>query len=305
MSQYETREPTYQTCPSTPAVETIIKARPRNIDGFTVARVLPAPNRRHVGPFLFFDHMGPVDIPPGKALDVRPHPHINLATVTYLLEGEIEHRDSLGTSETIRPGAINWMTAGRGIVHSERTPQALRHKGSRLHGLQLWVALPREFEEVEPSFRHYDATELPRVDVNRVRLVVLAGSAYGVTSPIVTHSAVLFVEAHLPPGSSLTLPQAAELGAYVIDGTVRCGEERASAGQLLVLAPGSAGVLHAEETTRIALIGGDPPDGPRHMWWNFVSSSAERIEQAKQDWKNGRFPEVPGDEEFITLPGGD
>ena len=303
MSQFETIDPTCQTCPSTPGIETIIKARPRNIDGFTVARVLPAPNRRHVGPFLFFDHIGPVDIPPGKALDVRPHPHINLATVTYLLEGEIEHRDSLGTAETIRPGAINWMTAGRGIVHSERTPQALRQAGSRLHGLQLWVALPIDDEEVEPSFHHYAAQDLPLVELDGVRLRVLAGSAYGAISPIETYSTVLFVEAHLSPGSSLTMPQAAELGAYVIDGTVRCGEERASAGQLLVFAPGSAGVLHAEETTRIALIGGDPPDGPRHMWWNFVSSSAKRIEQAKQDWQNGRFAEVAGDDEFIPLPG--
>lgn len=302
MSQYKTSEPTCRRCPSTPTVDTIIKARPRNIDGFTVARVLPAPHRRHVGPFLFFDHIGPLDVAPGKALDVRPHPHINLATVTYLLEGEIEHRDSLGTVETIRPGAVNWMTAGRGIVHSERTPQALREHGSRLHGLQFWVALPREFEEVEPSFRHYDATELPVVELQGVRLVVLAGSAYGATSPIQTYSPVLFIEAHLRPGSDLTLPSAAELGAYIIDGSVRFGEERAGAGQLLVFAPGASGTLHTEESTRVVLIGGDPPDGPRHMWWNFISSSEKRVEQAKQDWKAGRFPEVPGDKEFVPLP---
>jgi redox-sensitive bicupin YhaK (pirin superfamily) len=285
------------------AVEKIIDARPRKIDGFTVGRVLPAAARRQVGPFVFFDHMGPATLAPGHGMDVRPHPHINLATITYLYEGEVVHRDSLGSEQTIRPGAVNWMTAGRGIAHSERTPPEARRAGSRLHGLQLWVALPRAHEEIEPEFDHYPAGALPAVDAGGgVRARVLAGTAFGVTSPVRTRSPLVYLEAELSPGARLEIPPAPERAAYVVAGALVCGDERAAAGRMLVFARGSA-VVRAEVATRLVVIGGEPLDGPRHIWWNFVSSSKERIEQAKRDWREGRFPKIPGDDrEFIPLP---
>jgi redox-sensitive bicupin YhaK (pirin superfamily) len=291
------------TSTSTRAIDRIIDAQPRAIDGIPVGRVLPSATRELVGPFMFFDHLGPGELAPGAAIDVRPHPHINLATVTYLFEGELVHRDSLGSDQTIRPGAVNWMTAGRGIVHSERTPQALRRGGSRIHGLQLWVALPKDLEETEPSFRHYAAESLPSISRGGVNVRVLAGAAYGVTSPVETFSPLFYVEAFMPKGTRLTLPQAQERAAYVVEGAVACDTQRAEAGRMLVFRPGSAPVLHAESTVRVALIGGAPMDGPRQIWWNFASSSKERIEVAKRDWREGRFPKVPGDEtELIPLP---
>lgn len=287
------------------AVAAIVDARPRQLDAITVGRVLPSVALRHVGPFVFFDHIGPAELAPGAAIDVRPHPHINLATVTYLFEGEIMHRDSLGSAQVIRPGAINWMTAGRGIVHSERTPEGLRQAGSRLHGLQLWVALPVAHEEVEPDFCHYPAEALPSVTVGGVRLRVLAGAAYGVASPVRTLSPLFYVEAVMPAGSSLEVLPGEERAAYVVEGAVACGGERAGPGRMLIFAPGSAPVLSAEAAAHVVLIGGAALDGPRHLWWNFVSSSPERIERAKRDWQGRRFAIVPGDEdEFIPLPEG-
>jgi redox-sensitive bicupin YhaK (pirin superfamily) len=257
-----------------------------------------------VGPFTFFDHMGVAVFAPGQGIDVRPHPHIGLATVTYLFEGELLHRDSLGSVQPIRPGDVNWMTAGSGIVHSERTAPEQRKQGSRLHGLQLWVALPLEQEETAPSFRHYPGSSLPERDDAGVRLRVLAGSAYQMTSPVETLSPLFYVDAAMSPGGELTLPTGYEERAvYVVDGTLSCGAERAEAGRMLVFAKEANVTLRAERSTRIVLLGGAALEGKRTIEWNFVSSSKERLERAKQDWKEGRFPSVPGDDlEHSPLP---
>lgn len=285
-------------------VDTVIDARPRDLGGFEVRRVLPSAARRRVGPFTFFDEMGAAVFAPGQGIDVRPHPHIGLATVTYLFEGEILHRDSLGSRQPIRPGDINWMTAGRGIVHSERTAAEHREAGSRLHGLQLWVALPVEHEETEPSFRHYPGETLPEREQGGVRLRVLAGSAYGLTSPVATLSPLFYVDATMEAGSELPLPtEHPERAVYVVDGALRCGAEVVTPGRMLVFAKEAKVVLRAERATRVALLGGAPLDGERYIDWNFVSSSRERLQQARRDWKEGRFPKVPDDEvEFIPLP---
>lgn len=287
-----------------PMIETVIEGRSRDLGGFTVRRVLPSSARRLVGPFIFFDHMGPVNFSPGQGIDVRPHPHINLATVTYLFEGEIVHRDSLGSHQTIRPGEINWMTAGRGIVHSERTGADLRAKGSPLHGLQLWVALPKVSEEVEPEFHHHSQDSLPELSVQGVPLRVLAGSAYGVTSPVKTFSSLFYAEALLPQGFSIPLPmEHEERAVYLVEGRLTCDHLSLEAGRMIVITPHSSPILRAERNSRAVILGGAPLDGERHIWWNFVSSSRERIEEAKNEWQNGKFPKVPGDEiEFIPLP---
>jgi hypothetical protein len=282
---------------------TIIEARTRDLGGLSVGRVLPSAQRKLVGPFIFFDHFGPVAFEPGQGIDVRPHPHINLATVTYLFEGEIVHRDSLGSLQAIRPGAINWMTAGRGIVHSERTGPELRKAGSRLHGLQLWVALPQAQEETEPDFRHYPAAGLPEIRQGGARVRVLAGTAYGAASPVRTASPLFYVEAMVPAGGELPLPEEhPERAAYVVEGRMRCGEALIEPARMAIFAPGPTPPLRAESAARVALIGGAPLDGGRQMWWNIVSSSRERIERAKRDWKEGRFAPVPGETELIPLP---
>jgi hypothetical protein len=257
-----------------------------------------------VGPFTFFDQMGSAVFARGQGIDVRPHPHIGLATVTYLFEGEILHRDSLGFQQLIRPGDINWMTAGRGIVHSERTPEVQRQSGSRLHGLQLWVALPLAHEETIPSFHHHPGATLPERYHGGVQLRVLAGTAYDMTSPVEILSPLFYVEAVMSAGSELALPTGHEERAvYVVHGALRCGAERAEAGRMLVFAKEAKVVVRAEPATRIVLLGGAPLDGKRHIDWNFVSSSKDRLEQAKRDWKEGRFPKVPGDDvELIPLP---
>lgn len=257
-----------------------------------------------VGPFVFFDQMGAAVFAPGRGIDVPPHPHVGLATVTYLFDGELLHRDSLGSVQPIRPGDVNWMTAGRGIVHSERTPPEPRRNGSRLHGLQLWVALPLDQEEAVPSFRHYPASVLPARDEGGVHLRVLAGSEYGLTSPVEALSPLFYVDAMMSAGSELALPGGyAERAVYVVDGSLGCGAEHAEAGRMLVFAREAKAVLCAAQATRIVLLGGAPLDGKRYIDWNFVASSKERLEQAKRDWKEGRFPKVPGDElEFIPLP---
>jgi redox-sensitive bicupin YhaK (pirin superfamily) len=288
---------------STPV--SVIDGRPRDLGGFQIRRFLPARGGGpFVGPFVFFDHAGPTDLAPGHGLDVPPHPHIGLATVTYLFEGAIEHRDSLGSHQVIRPGDINWMTAGRGIVHSERTGSELRRAGSRLNALQLWVALPLAHEESEPEFHHHSVEALPAVTVADARIRVLAGSSYGKTSPIHTFSPLFFLDVMLPAGSSLPVPKEySERAAYVIEGTMDCGSERAAAGRMLIFAQHTEITLRANSPCRVVLFGGAPLDGKRHLWWNFVSSSKERIEQAKRDWKERRFPKVPGDEvEFVPLP---
>jgi redox-sensitive bicupin YhaK (pirin superfamily) len=297
-------EPAAGPCPGTPQLATAIDARARDLGGFTVGRVLPSTARKLIGPFIFFDHMGPAAFPPGRGIDVRPHPHIGLATVTYLFAGEIVHRDSLGSHQPIRPGDVNWMTAGRGIVHSERTGAELRQTGSPLDGLQLWVALPLRHEETDPDFHHYPARDLPSLITAGARIRVLAGSAFGERSPVRTLSPLFYVDAALPAGSELPLPdEHEERAAYVVSGTVECGNEQAERGRMLVFTPGAPATLRAVSDARVALVGGAPIDGERHIFWNFVSSSQARIEQAKRDWREGRFAKVPGDErEFIPLP---
>jgi redox-sensitive bicupin YhaK (pirin superfamily) len=288
-----------------PAFELVIEARVKDLgDGFRVRRLLPAAERRMVGPFIFFDHMGPVRMEPGRGLDVRPHPHINLATITYLFEGEILHRDSLGTVQPIQPGALNWMTAGRGIVHSERSPDAARAAGVSLHGLQLWVALPRAQEEAPPSFQHHAAGDLPALSRDGARLRVIAGSVYGAASPVRVLSPLFYVDAQLDPGAELALPEEhAQRAVYVVEGSVACDGEAHGPGRMLVFREGAPARIHTREPSRVMLLGGAGLDGERHVFWNFVSSSRERIERAKADWREKRFPKVPGDEvEFIPLP---
>jgi len=284
--------------------EAIVVPRTRDLGGgFEVRRVLPSAQRRTVGPFVFFDQMGPTALRPGTGLDVRPHPHIGLATVTYLFEGEILHRDSLGTVQPIRPGEVNWMTAGRGIVHSERTPPELRENGTRLFGIQTWVGLPREREEVDPSFVHHAEGELPMVDGEGKRVRLIAGALYGSRSPLAVFSDMFYADAALDGGVRLELPADNEERAiYIAEGSVDIAGEIFAAGRLLVFRPGAPVTLRAVGPARLLLLGGEPMDGPRHLWWNFVSSSKERIEQAKADWKQGRFAPVPGETEFIPLP---
>lgn len=287
-------------------IQQIVPAAPRDIDGFTVARALPALGRRMVGPFAFFDHIGPAALPPGRGLDVRPHPHINLATVTYLFEGAITHRDTLGSLQVIRPGDINWMTAGRGIAHSERSPDEERVAGPRMHGIQLWVALPQAHEEVEPDFHHHPADTLPSFQRGGVGLHLLAGTAYGQVSPVRVFSPMFYLEASWADAAQLDLPAAdavEERAAYVAEGRVICGDTVVEERNLAVFTPGAAVTIRSEGPARVLLLGGAPLDGPRYIWWNFVSSSRERIERAKADWREGRFGTIPGDDrEFIPLP---
>jgi redox-sensitive bicupin YhaK (pirin superfamily) len=281
-------------------LEALLIPRTRDLgDGFEVRRVLPAAKRRAVGPFVFFDQMGPVALAPGKGLDVRPHPHIGLATVTYLFEGEILHRDSLGTVQPIRPGDVNWMTAGRGIVHSERTSEALRERGSRIFGIQLWVGLAASEEESEPRFEHVPAARLPMVD--GIRLIL--GEWRGERSPVGTSSPMLYADAPLAAGSALELDfRYAERAAYVASGTIEHGGERHEAGRMLVFVAGATPRVSALSEARVLLLGGEPLEGERFLWWNFVSSRRSRIAQAAADWKAGRFATVPGESEFIALP---
>jgi redox-sensitive bicupin YhaK (pirin superfamily) len=286
------------------AVELVIVPRTADLgDGFTVRRVLPFAQRRMVGPFVFFDHFGPTVFRAGQGLDVRPHPHIGLATVTYLFDGEILHRDSLGTVQPIRPGAVTWMTAGRGIVHSERTPAAVRSHESAITGVQLWVALPKPHEEAAPAFAHHPADALPRVEGDGKTVRIIAGSLYGARSPVATFSDLFYADVALAPGARLEIPaEHEERGVYVVAGEVELAGERFGPDRLVVLAPGTAALLTAAGGARLLLLGGATMDGPRHVWWNLVSSSQERIEQAKRDWRAGRFPSVPDETEFIPLP---
>jgi hypothetical protein len=282
------------------AIELTIQPRLRSLGEFDVRRVLPAAGKRMVGPFAFLDHMGPTRFPPGHGIAVRPHPHIGLATITYLFEGEIMHRDSLGYAQLIQAGAVNLMTAGRGIVHSERATDVSRE--SPLHGIQSWVALPLELEEMEPTFIHYSEGSLPERTIEGCRVRVVMGSAYGLQSPVLTYSPTLYVEATLPAGATLTaLDEAPERAVYVVSGRVAIGGSEQTEGTLAVLHAGAKVPLEAASEARVLVIGGAPL-GPRHIWWNFVSSSEARIERAKRDWAEGRFGKVPGDDEFIPLP---
>ncbi|MDM0016740.1 pirin family protein [Variovorax saccharolyticus] len=272
--------------------------------GFKVRRVLPAAKRRAVGPFVFFDHFGPATETAGSEHDVRPHPHIGLATVTYLFEGAMMHRDSLGSVQEIRPGAINWMTAGRGIVHSERKPEALLDATYVNHGLQLWAALPQAHEEAEPSFTHTAAADIPALEVQGVPVRVLIGEAFGARSPVATFSKTVYLDLALPAGARFELPAlAAELAVYPVDGDITLDGEAVPQHTMAVLPEGRGGVLAAQGPVRLVVIGGEPLDGPRFITWNFVSSRRERILEAGADWAAQRMGQVPGETEFIPLPG--
>lgn len=284
------------------SIRYILEPVEKDLGGFSVRRLLPAVDVRAVGPFVFFDHLGPAWFEPGEGIDVRPHPHIGLATITYLFEGEILHRDSLGSVQPIRPKAINWMTAGRGIAHSERTPPEVRSTGHTLHALQLWVALPVEDEETSPGFFHYDAKALPESNADKASIRVMVGEAFGLTSPVRTWSQTLYAEVRLKTGAKIVLPEDVEEKAvYLVAGALQ------SAGTSLprhamVIFDNSPGIeIVATEDSRLVIIGGAPL-GKRTTWWNLVSSRKELIEQAKRDWQDGKFPKVPGETEFIPLP---
>jgi redox-sensitive bicupin YhaK (pirin superfamily) len=284
-------------------IQHIVVPRLRDIGDFSVMRVLPAAERRMVGPFVFLDQFGPVTLPAGKGMDVRPHPHIGLATVTYLLKGTILHRDSLGYVQSIEPGDVNWMTAGRGIVHSERSDPELRKAAQELYGLQSWVALPKAHEETAPDFTHYGSHLLPEEKAEGVSLKVIAGSVDGLVSPVRTHSDLFYADVTLSAGARYRLGAAYdERAAYLIEGAVEIAGAVHQPGRLLAFGPGEI-VLKATTPARLVVLGGAPMDGPRHIYWNFVSSSKERIEQAKEDWRRDCFGlRIPGEHEFIPLP---
>jgi redox-sensitive bicupin YhaK (pirin superfamily) len=272
-------------------------------DGFTVRRALPQPQRRMVGPFIFFDQMGPVELRPGTGLDVRPHPHIGLATITYLFDGEIMHRDSVGSVQPIRPGEVNWMTAGRGIVHSERSPDGARVTGPHLFGLQLWVALPAAQEEADPTFAHHDAHEIPEGTFDGVTVRQIVGAADGLVSPVRTLSDMIYLEAVIAPGSRYRIPSdQVERAFYLVSGAVTVDGQPFGPSELVVLKPHAEIVLASEHGARLVVVGGEPFPEQRYIYWNFVSSRAERIEQAKRDWREQLFPAVPDEHEFIPLP---
>lgn len=298
---HQARQPCDTHTPGGP-VDLLIQPRDKDLGGFTVRRVLPTRQRQMVGPWIFFDHMGPADFPAGQGIDVRPHPHINLATVTYLFDGEILHRDSLGSLQVIRPGDINLMVAGRGIVHSERERPEVTARPHRLHGLQLWLALPAADEESEPAFTHYAGDAIPALDVDDVPVRVMMGTAYGATSPVQTFADTLYVEARLDAGQRLHVPQAAERAVYVASGALRIGDTAVPEHAMAVLRAGDDLALVAQARSRVAIIGGEPM-GRRYIDWNFVSSRPDRILQARADWTARRFPTVPGDDkEWIPLP---
>lgn len=289
-------------------LETVIHPREKDLGGFSVRRLLPYATRRMVGPFIFFDHMGPAEFPPGEGLNVRPHPHINLATVTFLFEGRIRHRDSLGSDRVIEPGAINWMTAGRGIVHSERTPDEIRAHGGRMNGIQLWVALPDGKEEIEPSFHHHPKEDFPEFVEQRARLKLLLGGAFGRISPVAVHSKMFYVEARIPAGGRFLWPaEGQECAAYVAAGLARVDGEDIPRFSMAIGRRGADLTLEAVEDCHVMFLGGDPV-GPRLIYWNFVARDAERLERAKAEWRLGpgatdAFPKVTGDDrEFIPLP---
>jgi redox-sensitive bicupin YhaK (pirin superfamily) len=286
------------------AIETVIVPRARDLGDFEVRRALPSAQRQMVGPFIFFDQFGPTLLKEGKGMDVRPHPHIGLATVSWLFDGVIQHKDSLGFDQSIRPGELNWMTAGKGIVHSERSPMPERLKASQLYGVQSWVALPKKYEFATPGFEHVAEANLPLLQDAKRSVRVIAGSLYGATSPVGTHSDLFYGDVVLQAGGRLPLPtEHVERGIYVVEGSIEIAGDTFDAGRLLVFHPKDPIVVSSQTGARFLLLGGEPMDGPRYIWWNFVSSSQERIEAAKDDWASARFQIVPGDEkEFIPLP---
>jgi redox-sensitive bicupin YhaK (pirin superfamily) len=303
MSWLQSEDPVLGDKQSCDALELVIVPRVRDLGGFEVRRALPHGKRQMVGPFIFFDQMGPVQFMAGRGLDVRPHPHIGLATVTYLFDGRIMHRDSEGNTQEIVPGAMNLMTAGRGIAHSERTPDMPRQTGQKMLGIQSWIALPATEEEVAPSFQHFDAKVLPAVADAGVRARIIAGAAFGARAPVSGLSEWFYVEVALEPGASAPLDADYEERAiYVLDGEIEIASERFEGPRLLIFRPGDRITVKAIRSSRMMFLGGAALEGPRYIWWNFVSSRKERIEQAKEDWKTGRFAPVPDETEFIPLP---
>jgi hypothetical protein len=288
----------------TSAIAATLDPHVKDLGGFTVRRLLPAHPIRMVGPFIFFDHMGPADFAPGKGVDVRPHPHIGLATVTYLFAGGLMHRDSLGSVQKILPGDVNWMTAGRGIVHSERTDAQDRDTGHPLHGIQTWLALPRAHEAAEPEFHHHPRSTLPVIERPGVAMRLIAGRAYGERAPVRTYSDMFYLGVELDAGASFELPaEHAERGVYVVDGEVMVGGRMLAPQHVAVLTAGEAVEIAAGSSSRVMLFGGEPMDGPRHIEWNFVASDRAMIEDAKARWQAQQFEPVPGETEFIPLPG--
>ncbi|NEO26688.1 MAG: pirin family protein [Kamptonema sp. SIO4C4] len=294
----------------THAIQQYIQPQTKDLGGFEVRRLLPSNEQSMVGPFIFFDHLGPALFPPEKGIDVRPHPHINLATVTYLFAGSVLHRDSLGTVQEINPGAVNWMIAGQGITHSERTPDRDRARECHLHGIQTWVALPEEFEEVEPTFHHHPATDIPTWEEKGVTIKLIAGEAYGHLSPVQAFSPILYLDLHFPTGGTFLLTDDySERAVYSVTDGITILPQRHSAiaaspqkqHHLAILEQNHTVEISAEPGGRCIVIGGERL-GMRYKWWNFVSSRLDRIEEAKQDWQAGKFPPVPGETEFIPLP---
>lgn len=292
------------------AIETVIIPRARDLGGFEVRRALPAPRRQMVGPFIFFDQMGPAELLPTRGLDVRPHPHIGLATVSYLYRGRMHHRDSLGTDAWIEPGAVNWMVAGHGITHSERIDDATRTEPMPFFGIQTWVALPKDHEDRAPAFEHAPSAALPLLEGEGKEVRLILGDAWGARAPVTTPSGMFYADAVLAPGAAIPLPDGHEdRGAYVVEGAVEIAGQSFEAGRMVVFRPGDRVSLKATgQGARVMLLGGDTLEGPRYIWWNFVASSKERIEAAKEawragDWQHGRFRLPPGDDaEFIPLP---
>lgn len=300
-------KPTVETArgqPDSGLVDLIIKPQEHDLGAFSVRRSLPAAERQMVGPFILFDHFGPATLPKDQPINIRPHPHIGLATLTWLFEGSIMHRDSLGSAQEIHPGEVNWMTAGSGIVHSERTPERLLGQEQRVFGLQIWMALPRAHEETAPSFQHYTANELPVIEGDGVKATIVAGRAWGQASPVAVYSDTLYVNMTLRAGAKTEIAaEHEERAVYLLSGCIDIDGTRFGPRGMVVLTPGVATTIDAVEETHLVLSGGEKMDGPRIKWWNLVSSRQDRIDQAKADWSAGRFPKVPGDEvEFIPLP---
>jgi len=303
MSLHEAPEGVVAQVPDCDPVLRSIVPKPRDIGAFEVRRVLPAIEQRSVGPFVFFDQMGPTAFQNDEFLDVRPHPHIGLSTITWMIEGEILHRDSLGYVKVIRPGEVNWMTAGSGIVHSERTPPEGRVNGARVYGIQTWIALPRSQEEIAPSFQHYAAGDIPWIRQDGATIGLIVGSAWGATSPVVTPWETLYADIAISDGASLDLPvETEERALYLLSGDLKIAGTVFEPGRMVVLKPGHPVTVSARGAVRMMLCGGAPLDGPRHMYRNFVSSRRERIDQAKADWQEGRFDPVPEETDFIPLP---
>lgn len=310
MSWNPSLEPQCPDAGNIDSIETLIIPRSRDIGGFMVRRALPAPRRQMVGPFIFFDHMGPVEFLSGHGIDVRPHPHIGLATVTYLYSGEFQHRDSLGTDQIIYPGAVNWMIAGRGVTHSERTSAESRRKPHSMAGIQTWVALPERCEDMEPGFEHHGSDALPVIEDEGKIVRIILGDVYGVRAPATTYSAMYYADAVLEAGAKIPLPDEHEdRGIYVVEGSVSIAGDILESGQMVIFRPGDQiTVIAGVSGARLMLLGGETLNKPRYIWWNFVASSHERIEQAKRDWAsgdwdNGRFRLPPGDDdEYIPAP---